>query len=79
MISGGQSTRDILGQSIAYRMQYRFVIIVLIAGSKSRQIVELCKNKESKEFSLFTGMAATMNVFSIIGPVGPSKNIAFAP
>jgi hypothetical protein len=79
MISGSQSTRDILGQSIAYRMQYRFVIIVLIDGSKDRQIVELCKNRESKEFSLFTGMAAKMNVFSIIGPRGPSKNIAFAP
>lgn len=79
VISGSQSTRDIFGQSIAYRMQYRFVIIVLIDGSENRQIVELCKNKNSKEFSLFTGLAETMNVFSIIGPDGPSKNIAFTP
>lgn len=79
VISGSQSTRDILGQSIAYRMQYRFVIIVLIDGSENRQIVELCKDKISKEYSLFTGLAETMNVFSIIGPDGPSKNVAFAP
>ena len=79
VISGGQSAREILGQSIAYRMQYRFVIIVLIDGSEDRQIVELCKDKRSKEFSLFTGLAETMNVFSIIGPDGPSKNVAFAP
>jgi hypothetical protein len=79
VILGGQSARDILGQSIAYRMQYRFVIIVLVDGSKDRHIVELCKDKKSKEFSLFTGLAETMNVFSIIGPDGPSKNIAFAP
>ena len=79
VISGGQSTRDILGQSIAYRMQYRFVIIVLIDESEDRQIVELCKDKESKEFSLFTGLAETMNVFSIIGPYGPSNNVVFAP
>jgi len=79
VISGGQSTRDILGQSIAYRMQYRFAIIVLVDGSEDRRLVELCKNKKSTEFSLFRGLAETMNVFSIIGPDGPSKNIAFAP
>ena len=79
VISGGQSTRDILGQAIAYRMQYRFVIIVWVDGSDGRHIVELCKDKNSKEFSLFAGLAETMNVFSIIGPDGPSKNIAFTP
>ncbi len=79
VISGGQSAREILGQSIAYRMHYRFVIIVLIDESEDRQVVELCKDKESKEFSLFTGLAETMNVFSIIGPDGPSKNVGFAP
>lgn len=77
VISGGQSARDILGQAIAYRMQYRFVIILLIDQSEDRKIVELCKNNKSKEYSLFTGLAKTMNVFSIIGPDGPSKNISF--
>jgi len=77
VISGGQSARDILGQSIAYRMQYRFVIIVLVDGSEDKQVVTLCKDKKSREFSLFTGLAETMNVFSIIGPDGPSRNVAF--
>ena len=79
VISGGQSARDILGQSIAYRMQYRFVIIVLVDGTEDRKIVDLCKDKNSKEYSLFTGLAETMNVFSIIGPDGPSKNVSFEP
>ena len=79
VISGGQSAREILGQSVAYRMQYRFVIIVLIDMSEDRHIVTLCKDKEKQEFSLFTGLAETMNIFSIIGPDGPSKNVAFAP
>jgi len=79
VISGGQSARDILGQSIAYRMQYRFVIIVLVDGTEDRKIVDLCKDKKSKEYSLFTGLAETMNVFSIIGPDGPSKNVSFEP
>jgi hypothetical protein len=79
VISGGQATRDILGQSIAYRMQYRFVIVVWVDQSEGRHIVELSRDKNSKEFSLFSGLAETMNVFSIIGPAGPSKNIAFTP
>ncbi|MDH7482970.1 MAG: hypothetical protein QHH26_13510 [Armatimonadota bacterium] len=78
-ISGDQSARDILGQSIAYRMQYRFVIIVLVDETEDRRIVELCKDKNSKEYSLFTGLAETMNIFSIIGPDGPSKNVSFGP
>lgn len=79
VISGGQAARDILGQSIAYRMHYRFVILVLVDVTENKQIVELCKDKKSKEYSLFTGLAETMNVFSIIGPDGPSKNVIFAP
>ncbi len=77
VISGGQSAREILGQSIAYRMQYRFVIIVLIDRSEGRQIVDLCSDKKSSEFSLFAGLAESMNIFSVIGPDGPSSNIAF--
>lgn len=61
------------------KVPYRFVIIVLIDGSADRQIVELCKDKKSKEFSLFSGLTETMNVFLKIGPDGPSKNVAFAP
>jgi len=51
----------------------------MVDGSQDRHIVELCKNKSSKEFSLFSGIAESMNIFSIIGPDGPSKNIAFLP
>mgnify|MGYP001278550782 CR=1 FL=1 len=79
VVTGGQSARDILGQSIAYRMHYRFVILVLVDGTEDRHIVELCKNKRTREHSLFAGLAKTMNIFSIIGPAGPSKNISFTP
>lgn len=79
VISGGQSTRDILGQSIAYRMQYRFVILVLIDASEDRSLVALCTNKASKEYSLLSGMAEKMNVFTVVGPVKASKNVVFVP
>ena len=77
VISGGQSARDILGQAIAYRMQYRFVILVLVDGSHDRRVANLCKDRKSNEFSLLRGLSDTMNVFSVVGPVGPSKNIVF--
>jgi hypothetical protein len=79
VISGGQSSRDILGQSIAYRMQYRFVILVLIDGSDDKRLVELCRNKKNDEYALLSGLAESMNVFSIVGPLCASKNISFGP
>ena len=74
-IHGGPSIRDILGQAIAYRMHYRFVILVLVDQTPDRKIVELCKDKESQEFCLLSGLADAMNIFTIIGPVGKSKEL----
>jgi len=79
VISGGQSARDILGQAIAYRMQYRFVILVLVDQTDDTRIVGLCKDKDSSEYSLFSGMAEQMNVFTIVGPLAKSKNVTFGP
>jgi hypothetical protein len=77
VISTGQSVRDILGQAIAYRMQYRFVILVLVDQTDDRKVVELCRSKESQEFSLLSGLSETMNIFTIIGPFDQSRNLAF--
>jgi len=79
VVSGGQATRDILGQSIAYRMQYRYVILVIVDTTSDGRIIELCLDKKSQEHSLFTGMADKMNVFSVIGPLSQSKNKVFLP
>ena len=79
VISGGQATRDILGQAIAYRMQYRFVILVLIDTTEDHRLVTLCNDKNSSEYSLFTEMAELMNVFTIVGPISQSKNVCFLP
>jgi hypothetical protein len=78
VIQGGPGVRDILGQAIAYRMHYRFVILVLVDQTQDRKIVELCKDKESQEHSLLTGVAETMNIFTVVGPVGKSKNLVFS-
>ena len=77
VISTGQSVRDILGQAIAYRMHYRFVILVLVDQTEDRKVVELCRSKESQEYSLLSGLSETMNIFTVVGPVDQSKNVAF--
>jgi len=79
VITGAQSARDILGQSIAYRMHYRFVILILVDMTNDRRLVKLCKNKASREYSLLSGMSQSMNIFSVVGPVSSSKNIIFMP
>lgn len=78
VIQGGPGVRDILGQAIAYRMHYRFVILVLVDQTRDRKIVELCDDKESQEHSLLMGLAESMNIFTVVGPVGKSKNLVFS-
>ena len=78
VVQGGPGVRDILGQAIAYRMNYRFVILVLIDQTPDGKIVELCQIKDSQEHRLLSGLANELNIFTIVGPVGQSKNVVFS-
>jgi hypothetical protein len=78
VVAGGPGIRDILGQAIAYRMHYRFVILVLIDQTEDSKIVELCQNKENQEYQLLSGLASALNIFTIVGPLGQSKNVVFS-
>lgn len=77
VVSNSQSVRELLGQAIAYRTHYRFVILVIVDQTQERKVVELCKNKSSKEYALLSELARTMNIFSVIGPLSQSKNVCF--
>ncbi len=77
VVTGSQSVREILGQAIAYRMHYRFVILVLIDNTPERQIVDLCASKNTQEYALLTGLAEELNIFSVIGPKAPNDNMTF--
>jgi len=79
IVSGSQSVRDLIGQGIVYRMQYRFVILVLIDGTTDSRIVELCSDKSSQEHSILMGMADSLNIFSVVGPKVNNGNVAFFP
>lgn len=78
VVQGGPGMRDILGQAIAYRMHYRFVILVIIDQTPEYKIVELCQDKSSQEYRLLSGLADELNIFSIVGPLGQSKNVVFS-
>lgn len=79
VVKSAHAIRDILGQGIVYRMNYRFVILVFVDNTPDRQIVEMCSYKNSQEYSLLHGLAKTHNIFSVVGPKGVSKNIVFLP
>ena len=77
VIKSGHSIRDILGQAVVYRIYYRFVILVFVDNTPDRQIVEKCCDKYSQENSLLHGLAKSHKIYSVVGPCGQSKNIAF--
>ncbi len=77
VVASGQAVRDVLGQALAYRMHYRFAILVLIDQTDERQVVTLCRSKDSQERALLSELALAMNIFTVIGPVGQSENIIF--
>jgi len=78
VIRSGSSIRDLLGQAVVYRMHYRFVILVMVDLTQDCRTVELCKDKKSQEFSLLSGLAEQMNVYTVIGgPNNDKKNQLF--
>ena len=78
VVGSGQGIRDVLGQALAYRMHYRFVILVVIDTTPERQIVNLCGARRSRECDLLSELSESLNIFTIVGPLGQSRNIVFA-
>ena len=77
VMKNSRSVRDVLGQALTYRMHYRFVILVLVDQTSDRQLVELSKDKKSNEYALLRGLSESLNIFTVVGPVGQSKNLVF--
>ena len=77
VITSGASVRDVLGQALAYRMHYRFAILVLIDETDERQVVSSCRTRGSQERALLEELATQMNIFTVIGPLGQSNNVVF--
>ncbi len=78
VIRGGPSVRELLGQAIAYRMNYRFVIMVLIDQTEGHKIVQACSSKNSPESDLLRGLCDDFNIFTVVGPANDGSNVVFA-
>jgi hypothetical protein len=79
LIKCGNDLRDCLGQALIYRFAYRFAIMVLIDLTERRTFVESLRRKDSNEARLLRDMCDNLNIMTIIGPIGKSKNLAFVP
>ena len=61
--------RNAIGQSIVYRLAYRFVILLLVVSDKNKQLYsDICTGKESDMDKVLTHLADELNVFTFIVP-----------
>jgi hypothetical protein len=77
VINNSQSIRDIIGQAICYRFDYRFAILVFVAQDHTSDIVELCSKKSSAESEFLNYISEQYGIFSVVGPKDNGKNITF--
>lgn len=75
--------KDAIGQGYLYRLQYKFVFLVLIVGPDRKEMYhDLCDRKEKDLEDILQHLADNMNVFTYIVPAfklkpGMSKCFAF--
>lgn len=61
--------KDAIGQGYLYRLQYRFVFLVLIIGNDRKKIYDdLCERKENDLEEVLQHLADEMNIFTYIVP-----------
>jgi len=60
--------REALGQAIAYRVKYRFVIMCLVDRTTKMRLVEYASDPNRPGNHLFTGLARDYGIFTIIAP-----------
>lgn len=64
-----------LGQSLMYRLRYKFVINVIVISEKNKDVYEKAVNSEEKDLEdILKYLAADMNVFTYIVPAFSLKN-----
>lgn len=78
-VTRGFSVRDLIGQGFAYRVHYRFVILVLVDQTPDRQVVQLCADPDSAEANLLRGLSEELGIFAVVGPEQKGRNVLFFP
>lgn len=65
VIKSGQSFREAIGQSLIYRLGYRFVIVIWVDVTKKKTYKELMTNKKSDEYKFIQELEES-NIFCIV-------------
>jgi len=61
--------KEAIGQGYLYRLQYRFVFLILVISENRRVIYEdLCKGKEKDLENILQHLADNMNIFAYVVP-----------
>lgn len=68
MVRTGQPLREAIGQAIAYRVAYRFVVLVLTDRTPKRRMVSLAGDSNSPGHKLLSALAKDMGIFTIVAP-----------
>jgi len=67
------------GQSLMYRLRYKFVFNIFVLSEKHKDIyVNICNNEESDLEDIFQYLSSDMNVFSYIVPAFSTAQITRA-
>jgi hypothetical protein len=77
LIKSSQSVRELLGQAMCYRVNYRFVILVFVAPETPCLFIKLCSQKRSNEHKLLNALSEDFGIFSVVGPTPNGKNLSF--
>ncbi len=77
LIKGSQSVRELLGQAMCCKVNYRYVILVLVSPEPSADFIGLCSQKRSHEHKLLNALASDFGIYSVVGPTPGGKNLSF--
>jgi hypothetical protein len=77
LIKNSQSVREMLGQAMCYRVNYRFVILIFVTPKTACSFIDTCSQKRSNEHKLLNALYEDFGIFSIVGPTSTGRNLSF--
>ena len=69
--------KDLPGNHRAQFAETESVILVLVDQTEGHHLVDLCRDRASRERELLTNLADVFNIFSVVGPESHVKNLVF--
>jgi transposase len=68
MVGTGQPLREAIGQAMAYRVGYRFVVLCLVDRTPERRLVNISADAADAGAHFLQALADEMGIFTVIAP-----------